>query len=78
MLSKSLWPNSFFQFVLPLLTVLVERHFEIFRACQKHTIHEDELWDAADTVDWVFKAVNARFEVLQCGCFRWSVCTIER
>ncbi|KAJ6570836.1 hypothetical protein DFH09DRAFT_1462750 [Mycena vulgaris] len=53
------------RFVLPLITVLLERHFEIFRVCQKRTVHPDELWDAADTLRWVFKAVDVRVELLQ-------------
>jgi hypothetical protein len=63
----------FFQFALPLLTVLLERHFEIFRVCQKRSVHPDELEDAADTVQWVLNAVDDRFELLECGCLCWFV-----
>ncbi|KAJ6610468.1 hypothetical protein B0H10DRAFT_411247 [Mycena sp. CBHHK59/15] len=53
------------RFVLPLIYLLLERHFEIFRLCQTRTVHPDELWDAADTLQWVFDAVNDRFTLLQ-------------
>ncbi|KAF7366517.1 hypothetical protein MSAN_00909000 [Mycena sanguinolenta] len=53
------------RYVLPVLYLLLERHFEIFRVAQTHTLHADELWDAADTVEWVFDAVNLRVELLQ-------------
>jgi hypothetical protein len=46
--------------------LLLERHFEIFRVCQTRTVHPDELWDAADTLQWLFDAVNIRLELLQC------------
>ncbi|KAJ6511394.1 hypothetical protein C8R47DRAFT_732752 [Mycena vitilis] len=53
------------RYILPVLYLLLERHFEIFRVAQTRTLHADELWDAADTVQWVFDAVNARLELLQ-------------
>ncbi|KAJ7584970.1 hypothetical protein C8J56DRAFT_139201 [Mycena floridula] len=53
------------KFVMPLLYLLLKRHLDIFRLAQKRNLHADELWDAADTIQWVLKAVNARVEVLQ-------------
>ncbi|KAJ7115464.1 hypothetical protein C8R44DRAFT_880758 [Mycena epipterygia] len=61
-------PGRIDRFVLPLIYLLLERHFEIFRVCQtsrKHAVHPDELDDAADTLGWVFDAVNIRLELLQ-------------
>ncbi|KAJ7785322.1 hypothetical protein DFH07DRAFT_976101 [Mycena maculata] len=53
------------KFVLPVIYLLLERHFEIFRVCQSRTAHSDELLDAADTLEWVFDAVNDRLFNLQ-------------
>ncbi|KAF7319371.1 VPS13 domain-containing protein [Mycena chlorophos] len=53
------------KFVFPVLYLLMKRHFEIFRVCQTHAVSSDELWDAADTIIWVFDAVRARLELLQ-------------
>ncbi|KAJ6591119.1 hypothetical protein DFH09DRAFT_1138663 [Mycena vulgaris] len=53
------------RFVLPLIFLLLERHFEIMRVCQSRVVHPDELWDAADTLVYVFDAVEMRLEVLQ-------------
>ncbi|KAJ7668060.1 hypothetical protein B0H17DRAFT_1336028 [Mycena rosella] len=54
------------RFVLPLVALLLERHLEIFRICQeKRIVHPDELWDAADTLDWVLDAVHKRVKLLQ-------------
>ncbi len=48
-----------------MIFLLLEHHFNIFRVAQKHIIHPDELWDAADTLNWVSKAVRDRLETLQ-------------
>ncbi|KAJ7584946.1 hypothetical protein C8J56DRAFT_1053351 [Mycena floridula] len=53
------------KFVMPLLYLLLKHHLDIFRLAQKRNLHADELWDAADTIQWVFKAVNARVEILR-------------
>lgn len=55
-----------FQYLLPLIYLLLKRHFEIFRICQKHVTHSDELWDAADTVLWIGDAVDDRVSMLKC------------
>ncbi|KAJ7099683.1 hypothetical protein C8R44DRAFT_716668 [Mycena epipterygia] len=57
--------GSIDRFVLPLIYLLLERHFEIFRLAQTHTVHKDELWDGADSLVYVFDAVEARVELLQ-------------
>ncbi|KAJ7126323.1 hypothetical protein C8R44DRAFT_980121 [Mycena epipterygia] len=53
------------EFVLPLLYLLLERHFEIIRVCQTRTVHKNELWDASNTLDFLFDAVETRVEILQ-------------
>ncbi|KAJ7597218.1 hypothetical protein C8J56DRAFT_1021519 [Mycena floridula] len=53
------------KYALPLIYLLLKRHFEIFRVAQKRILHPDELWDAADTMEWVFKAIDERVETLQ-------------
>ncbi|CAK5278153.1 unnamed protein product [Mycena citricolor] len=53
------------KYLFPVLFLLLERHLEIFRVCQTHVVHPDELWDAADTVIYVFDAVKARLDDLQ-------------
>ncbi|KAF8486675.1 hypothetical protein JB92DRAFT_3101334 [Gautieria morchelliformis] len=58
-------PGRIEKFVLPVLYLLLKRHFEIFRIAKLRILHPDELWDAADTVMWVFKAVVERFNVLE-------------
>ncbi|KAJ7115485.1 hypothetical protein C8R44DRAFT_984151 [Mycena epipterygia] len=58
-------PGRIDRFVLPLVYLLLERHFEIFRVCRKRTVHPDELDDAAETVALVFDALDTRVELLQ-------------
>jgi hypothetical protein len=54
------------QFLLPLIFLLLERDFQILRACQSKIIHPDELWDAADTIGWVVNAARERVDLLEC------------
>ncbi|KAI0325467.1 hypothetical protein GY45DRAFT_1348843 [Cubamyces sp. BRFM 1775] len=51
-------PGRITKSIFPLLYLLLKRDFEIFRICQNMVIHRDELWDAAETIMWVFDAVN--------------------
>ncbi|KAJ7058048.1 hypothetical protein C8F01DRAFT_1149302 [Mycena amicta] len=53
------------RFILPLLYLLLKRDFEIFRICQKKVVHQDELWDSADTIGWVISAARERVELLE-------------
>ncbi|KAJ6588495.1 hypothetical protein B0H19DRAFT_978427 [Mycena capillaripes] len=53
------------RYVLPVMYLLLERHFEILRVGVSRTLHNDELWDAADTLQWVLDAVDTRVELLQ-------------
>ncbi|KAF8529742.1 hypothetical protein BU17DRAFT_36449, partial [Hysterangium stoloniferum] len=57
-------PGRIEKYVFPILYLLLKQHFEIFRVCQKRIIHHDELEDAADTIEWVFDAVAARYNTL--------------
>ncbi|KAJ7437086.1 hypothetical protein B0H11DRAFT_2206778 [Mycena galericulata] len=52
------------RFLLPLIYLLLERDFQIVRACQKKIIHPDELWDCADTHRWVLVAAQERADLL--------------
>ncbi|KAF7341977.1 hypothetical protein MVEN_01784700 [Mycena venus] len=53
------------RYVLPVMYLLLERHFEIFRVCQTRTVHPDELWDAGDTLQYVLDSVLLRLQTLQ-------------
>ncbi len=45
--------------------LLLCRDFEIIRVCQSKVIHKDELWDSADTMLYVFDAVQDRYNDLK-------------
>ncbi|KAF8178111.1 hypothetical protein K438DRAFT_1938825 [Mycena galopus ATCC 62051] len=53
------------KYVLPVLYLLLQRHFEIFRVAQTRTLDVEELLDAVDTLYWVFDLVLARVELLE-------------
>ncbi|KAJ7177952.1 hypothetical protein C8R46DRAFT_667658 [Mycena filopes] len=53
------------RYVIQILYLLLERHWEIIRVCQTKTLHPDELFDAVDTLQWVGDAVLVRVEELQ-------------
>ncbi|KAJ7291115.1 hypothetical protein C8J57DRAFT_1458070 [Mycena rebaudengoi] len=53
------------RFLLPVMYLLLERHFQILRVSQTRTLHPDELWDARDTLGYVVDAFIARLEMLQ-------------
>ncbi|KAJ7639351.1 hypothetical protein FB45DRAFT_1024083 [Roridomyces roridus] len=53
------------RFLLPLIYLLLERDFQIIRACQKKIVHPDELWDSADTIGWAEKAARERMDLLE-------------
>jgi len=36
--------TSLAQYILPLLYLIIKRHFEIFRVAQKRILHPDEVW----------------------------------
>lgn len=43
---------------------MLKRDLEIFRVCRKVVTHPDELWDSADTIDYVMDAVKLRVREL--------------
>ncbi|KAI0633741.1 hypothetical protein C8Q77DRAFT_1157905 [Trametes polyzona] len=53
-------PGRIEKYLFPLLYLLLKRDLEIFRLCRKMVVHKDELWDSADTMVWVFDAVDFR------------------
>nr|GAT60452.1 predicted protein [Mycena chlorophos] len=53
------------RFIFPMLYLLLKRDFEIFRIGQRKVIHQDELWDSADTINWVVLAAKERVELLE-------------
>ncbi|KAI0716121.1 hypothetical protein C8T65DRAFT_707355 [Cerioporus squamosus] len=48
-----------------LLYLLLERDFEIIRLARSTILHKDELWDSANTLEWVYRAVNDRHRDLE-------------
>ena len=54
-----------FQHLFLLLYLLLKRDFEIVRLAQGTVLHKDELWDSANTIEWVFRAVSDRHHDLE-------------
>ena len=48
-----------------LLYLLLRRDFEIFRLARTTVLHKDELWDSANTLEFVFQAVSVRHRDLE-------------
>ena len=48
-----------------MLYLLLKKDYEVMRIARKNVISEDELWDAADTVQRVLQAVDVRYKHLQ-------------
>ncbi|KAF7302096.1 hypothetical protein MIND_00776400 [Mycena indigotica] len=53
------------RFLMPLLYLLLSRDFQILRACQNKAVHPDELWDSADTINWLELAARDRVTLLE-------------
>ena len=53
------------QHLLILLYLLLERDLEIFRLARSTILHKDELWDSANTLEWVYRAVDDRHRDLE-------------
>ncbi|KAJ6560234.1 hypothetical protein B0H19DRAFT_1146862 [Mycena capillaripes] len=53
------------RFVMPILYLLLQRDFEIFRIAQTRVLHADELWDATETIKYVIEAVEERVKTLK-------------
>ncbi|TFK89009.1 hypothetical protein K466DRAFT_487737 [Polyporus arcularius HHB13444] len=63
-LSLIMGPGRVEKHLFPLLSLLLQRDFEIFRVCRTRVIHTDELWDSADTIIYVLDAVRDRYRDL--------------
>lgn len=48
-----------------LLYLLLERDLDIIRLSRSTILHKDELWDSANTLEWVYRAVNDRHRDLE-------------
>ena len=48
-----------------LLYLLLKKDYEVMRLARKKVVSKDELWDAADTIEWVLQAVDFRYKDLQ-------------
>ncbi len=59
-----------------MLYLLLKKDYEVMRLARKKVINKDELWDAADTIEWVLQAVDFRYKDLQGKVLR--VCNVDR
>lgn len=41
--------------------LLLKRDLQVFTAAKKEVLHKEELLDSADSLLWVFRAVNYRY-----------------
>ncbi|KAI0737618.1 hypothetical protein C8Q80DRAFT_1212220 [Daedaleopsis nitida] len=58
-------PGRIEKYVFPMLYLLLKKDYEVMRIARKKVINKDELWDAADTIEWVLHAVHFRYKDLQ-------------
>ena len=66
------------QNVFPMLYLLLKKDYEVMRLARKKVINKDELWDAADTIEWVLQAVNFRYKDLQGTVLHVSRCSLSQ
>lgn len=57
--------NPDFQYIFPLVYLLLCRDYEILCVARNRVLHEDELPDAADSLEHVFDAVQDRHDDLE-------------
>ncbi|THH29238.1 hypothetical protein EUX98_g4953 [Antrodiella citrinella] len=50
--------------LLPIMYLLLSRDFKLFKVAQAKILHDEELWDAADSLMWVHDAVIYRVQDL--------------
>ncbi|KAH8102306.1 hypothetical protein BXZ70DRAFT_891052, partial [Cristinia sonorae] len=50
--------------VLPLIWILLRRDLQIFRVASHFVLNPDELWDSADSLIWIQRAIEFRVEDL--------------
>ncbi|PIL29997.1 hypothetical protein GSI_07908 [Ganoderma sinense ZZ0214-1] len=65
MLTLVTGPGRIEKNVFVLLYLLLKRDFEIMRLARTTVLHKDELWDSANTLEWVFRAVSDRHHDLE-------------
>ncbi|KAM5533024.1 hypothetical protein V8D89_013292 [Ganoderma adspersum] len=58
-------PGCVEKYLFPLLWLLLRRDFGIFRQCRNTVIPKDELWQSANTIASVFRAVSERHSDLE-------------
>lgn len=49
------------QYLFPIVYLLLKRDLQVFNAAKKEVLHKEELLDSADSLLWVFRAVNYRY-----------------
>ncbi len=52
------------QYIFPLMYLLLKRDIEIFHTAKTQILHNDELWDAAESLLYVYDAVTFRHKDL--------------
>jgi hypothetical protein len=52
------------QHILTLICLMLRRDLELFHLATKVRVHEDEFWDATDSLVWVYDAVQMRYSDL--------------
>ncbi|KAI0795578.1 hypothetical protein C8Q75DRAFT_803448 [Abortiporus biennis] len=57
--------SRYTQYIFPLISLLLERDLDRFRAARYHILGEKELLDSAETLIWVFDAVAERMKDLK-------------
>lgn len=50
---------------MPLLYLLLKQHFEVFRLCRAYIVHENEIPDMTDTLQWVLDEFQIRLKDLK-------------
>ena len=49
------------KYLFPLVYLLLKRDVAVFEVAKKTVLHKEELLDSADSLMWVFRAVNYRY-----------------
>ncbi|KIJ24607.1 hypothetical protein M422DRAFT_274560, partial [Sphaerobolus stellatus SS14] len=58
-------PGRIERFILPVLWLLLKRHFDIMKLCRSNFVQPDELWDASSSIMFVIQAAQERLEDLK-------------
>ncbi|KAI0090196.1 hypothetical protein BDY19DRAFT_887919 [Irpex rosettiformis] len=54
-------PGRIEKYLFPLVYLLLKRDVEVFHVAKQKILHKEELLDSADSLLWVFRAVNYRY-----------------